>query len=281
MSNTDLIVVTRGKIPGGAKGDIVNTFRDCYRKFGFKSPYKVELLITENELIRKDSIREEKSRMGVTTIEDDDEVCSHNTWRGYPTITVSVERLQGFSKPARKGALSHEAAHTVLHGSLEYNIFRVPDDCKQISAVKGIENAALEQVIRNLSSAIKDCEVSKFLVLHDFIDCHAAFILEWIRPTDPATLKASRIGRQGRFLYLTSILKPMLLCHPLLAIPKSKKISLERQVLMGRRMEELIEHLEQYEQNKLLQVASTIADNLTDDTHSNVDSALRQAITLA
>lgn len=281
MSTTDLIVVTRGKVPGGAKGDIVNAFRDCYRKFGFKSPYKVELLITENEGIRRDFLREEKARMSITTIEDDDEICTHHNWRGYPTISVSVERLGEFSKPARQGALRHEAAHTVLHGSLEYNIFKIPDDCKQIAAVKGIDSPVLEKVVRNLSSAIKDCEASKFLISHDFVDCQAAFALEWIQPPDQVTVKSSKMGRQGRFMFLTRLFKPMLLAHPLLAIPKSKKISLERQVLLGRRIEELIEHLEKYEQNKLLQVASMIADNLTEDTHSNVDSALRQAITLA
>jgi hypothetical protein len=144
-----------------------------------------------------------------------------------------------------------------------------------------MDHRVLEQVIRNLSSAIKDCEVSKFLISHDFIDCQAAFALELIQPPDQATVKSSRIVRQARFMFLTSLLKPMLLAHPLLAIPKSKKISLERQVLLGRKIEELIEHLEQYEQNKLIQVAGTIADNLTQDTHNNVDSALRQAITVA
>ena len=281
MSTTDLIVVTRGRVSGGAKGGIVSTLRDCYHKFGFKSPYKVEIIITENEGIRHDFLREEKSRIGITTIEDEDEVCTHNTWRGYPTISVSVERLESFSKLARQGALRHEAAHTLLHGSLEYNIFRIPDDCRQIAAVKGMDRMVLEQVIRNLSSAIKDCEASKFLISHDFIDCQAAFTLEWIQPPNQATVKSSKIGRQARFMFLTSLLKPMLRAHPLLAIPKSKKISLERQVLLGRRIEELIEHLEQYEQNKLIQVAATIADNLTQDTHNNVDSALRQAITLA
>lgn len=281
MSTTDLIVVTRGRVPGGAKGDIVNTFRDSYRKFGSKSPYKVEILITESEDIRRDSLREEKSRMGATTIEDEDEVCTHNNWRGYPTISVSIERLGEFSKLARQGALRHEAAHTVLHGSLEYNIFRIPDDCKQIAAVKGIDRTVLEQVIHTLSSAIKDCEASKFLISHDFVDCQAAFSLEWIQPPNQAALKSSKMGRQARFIFLTGLLKPLLVAHPLLAIPKSKKISLERQVFLGRRIEELIEQLEQYEQNKLLQVASMIADNLTKDTHNNVDYALHQAITLA
>lgn len=282
MANIDLNIVPRGRIPGGAKSEITNTLRDCYRRFGPRSLYKVEVLICETEGIRHDFLREEKARLGITNFEDDDAICSYNAWRGYPTITVSVERLGQFSKPARQGALRHEAAHTVLHGSLEYNIFRIPEDCRQIAAVKGIDLMVLEQVIRNLSSAIKDCEASRFLIAHDFIDCQAAFALEWIQP--PETKPGSRLTkmeRQERFIHQTVLLKPILLADPLLAIPKSKKISLELQVLLGRRIEELIEQLAEYDQNKLLQTASTIANNLTDDTHNNVDSALHHVMTLA
>ncbi len=282
MANIDLSVVNRGRIPGGAKSEIINTLRDCYRRFGSRSPYKVGILITETEGIRRDFLREEKSRLGITTIEDEDAICSHNAWRGYPNITVSVERLGEFSKLARQGILRHEAAHTVLHGSLEYNIFRIPDDCRQIAAVKGIDSMVLEQVIRNLSWAIKDCEASKFLIAHDFINCQAAFALEWIQPSsDKSDSKSTKMDRQARFIYQTALLKPILLADPLLAIPKSKKISLELQVLLGRRIEELIEHLADYDQNKLLQIASMIATNLTEDTHSNVDSALHHVMTLA
>jgi hypothetical protein len=282
MSNTDLVITTRGKIPGGAKSEIVNTFKDCYRKFGSRSPYKVELLITETEGIRRDSLREEQSRLGRTTMEDADEVCSHHTWSGHITVNVSVERLGEFSKLARQGALRHEAAHSILHGSLEYNIFRIPDDCRQMASVKGINPDVLEHVIRNLSSAIKECEVSKFLISHDFIDCQAAFILEWIQPrSDKNTLRSEKMDRQARFTHLTSLLKPILLADPLLAIPKSRKISLERQVLLGRKIEEMIEHLTDYEQNKILQVASSISTGVNGDTHGNVDSALHQAMTMA
>src|SRR4030042_269388 len=127
MSATDLDIVTRGRIPGGAKSEIVNTLRDCYRRFGSRSPYKVGILIAETESIRQDFLRGEKSKMSITTIGDEDAICSHTAWQGYPTITVSVERLGEFSKPARQGNLRHVAAHTVLHGSLEYNIFRIPE----------------------------------------------------------------------------------------------------------------------------------------------------------
>jgi hypothetical protein len=282
MSNTDLIITTRGKIPGGAKSEIVNIFRDCYRKFGSRSPYKVEILITETEDIRHDSIREEQSRLGRTAIEDLDEVCAHHFWSGHLTINVSVEKLGEFSKLARQGALRHEAAHSFLHGSLEYNIFRIPDDCLQTASVKGINTAVLEQVIRNLSSAIKECEATKFLIAHNFTDCQAAFMLEWIQPPqDRSALKSAKMDRQVRFIHLTALLKPILLADPILAIPKSKKISLERQVFLGRKVEELVEHLTDYERNKILQVASTISGSLNDDTHINVDSALHQAMTMA
>ena len=282
MSNTDLITTTRGKIPGAAKSEIVNTFKDCYRKFGARSPYKVEILITETEGIRRDTLREEQSRLGRTSIDDIGEVCTHHTWSGHLTINVSIEKLGEFSKLARQGAIRHEAAHSVLHGSLEYNIFRIPDDCRQMSSVKGVNPVILEKVIHNLSAAIKECEASKFLIAHDFIDCQAAFILEWLQPPqDNNALRSAKMDRQARFTHLTSLLKPILLADPLLALPKTKKISLERQVLLGRKIEEMIEHLTEYEQNKILQVASSISSGINGDTHSNVDSALHQAITLA
>ncbi len=281
MSNTDIIVNTRGRIPGGAKSDIANTFRDCYSKFGHKSPYKVEIIITETEGIRIDYLREERSRLGIINIDDDSEVFSYNTWRGYPTISVSVERLGGFSKIARQGALRHQAAHTVLHGTLEYNIFRIPDDCKQIATIKGISTPVLENVVRSLSAAIKDCEVSKYLISFNYTDCQAAFALEWIQSDSKPDEKQVRMDRQAKFLYLVSLLKPLLLTHDLIGMPKSKRISLERQVLLGRKMEELIEHLTEYEQNKLLQITSTIADKLELDTHKNVDAALHQIMGLA
>jgi hypothetical protein len=283
MSNTDLIVTIRGKVPGGTKNDIINTFRDCYRKFGARSPYKVEVLITETEGIKRDSLREEHSKLGRTAIENEDEVCTHHTWSGYITVNVSIERLEEFSKLARQGALRHEAAHTVLHGSLEHNIFRIPEDCRQMATIKGLNPAVLEQIVPTLSTAIKEYEVSKFLIAHDFIDCQAAFMLEWIQPPqqDKAGLKFAKMDRQTKFMYLTGLLRPILLADPLLAIPKSKKISLERQVFLGRRIEELIEHIADYERNKLLQVANSISDIISQNTHDNVDSALHQAMTLA
>lgn len=281
MSNIDVIVTGRGRIPGGAKSDVAHTLRDCYGKFGQRSPYKVEIILTETEGIRLDYLREERSRLGIINIDDESEICSYNVGHGYPLISVSIERLGELSSVARQGALRHCAAHTILHGSLEYNIFRIPDDCKQIASIKSISIPVLEGVVRDLSAAIKDCEASKFLIAHNYTDCQAAFSLEWIQADTRMVEKPAKLDRQAKFLYLVSLLKPLLLTHDLIAIPKSKKISLERQVLLGRKVEELIEHLTEYEQNKLLQITSTIANNMAQDTHGNVDSALHHVMGLA
>jgi hypothetical protein len=221
--------------------------------------------------------------MGITAIDDEEAVCHHDTWRGYPRISVSIERITKFTKPARIGALRREAAHSVLHGSLEYRIFKIPENCRQMAVIKGIDSSVLEQAINNLAEAIKECEASKFLVEHDFIDCQAAFALEWLQPPkqDKSASSSAKAERQAKFICKTTLLKPILFSHPLLSPPKSKKISLEFQILLGRKVEEIVEQLGEPDQNRLLQVSNIIADNLTQDTHSNVDSALYQVMRLA
>jgi len=228
-------------------------------------------------------LKEDKLRLGITTSGDEEFICSHDAWRGYPRVICCLEKLAKLNKLARLGAIRHEAAHSALHGSLEYYIFRIPDDCRHTAAIKGLDSTVLDQALYYVSVAVKDFEVTKFLVQHDFINCQFTFALEWLRPSeqDKSTWKLAQTNRQAKFIYLTTLLKPTLFAHPLLALPRSKKISLEHQVQLARRVEELLEHLGSAEQNKLLQVTNMIVEDATEDTHRNVDSALRQAMNLA
>jgi hypothetical protein len=166
---------------------------------------------------------------------------------------------------------------------LEYYIFRIPDDCRHTAAIKGLDSPVLDQALYYVSVAVKDFEATRFLVQHDFIDSQFAFALEWLQPSeqDKSTWKLAQTNRQAKFIYLITLLKPTLFAHPLLALPRSKKISLEHQVQLARRVEELLEYLGSAEQNRLLQVTNMIVEDATEDTHRNVDSALRQAMNLA
>jgi hypothetical protein len=221
--------------------------------------------------------------MSIIDDNDEDSACYLDTWRGYPRITASVQRLRSLSKIAQQGALRHEAAHSILHGSLEYRIFRIPDECNQIAHIKGINPAILDQIVKNIANAVKDFEAIQFLVNNEYINCQVAYALEWLKPPSEngQNISSAKTERQVRFVYQTALLKPLLFCHPLLALPKSKKISLERQILLGRKAEELIELLLQHERNKFIQIANLIAGSLTSDTHHNVDAALHHAMGLA
>ncbi len=283
MSNIEMEIVTRGSVSVIAKGEIVNTLKDCYRKFGMKVPYKVEILITDTEAILQDYLRQEKFKTGIIDDTYEDSICMYDTWKGYPRISIAIEKLREYSKQARTGFIRHQSAHSVLHGSLEYRIFKIPEDCQQTAMIKNISPDALQQATQKLSLAVKDCEASKLLVENSYINCQLSFALEWIRPEiSPRTVsRMTRLDRQQNFIEQIELLKPILFAHPLMAAPRSKKTSLEKQVLLGRRIEELLESRGYNEQNKILQVASIITENLTRDTHYNMDIALHQAMNLA
>ncbi|MGA7676779.1 MAG: hypothetical protein WCA51_00165 [Dehalococcoidia bacterium] len=284
MATVELAIITSGNIPWNFKKEIESTFRDCYRRFVPRVPYKVEIHVVDRESNMRALLKEDKLRLGITTSGDEEFICSHDAWRGYPRVICCLEKLAKLSKLARLGAVRHVVAHSAIHGSLEYYIFRIPEDCRHTAAIKGLDSSVLDQALYFVSVAVKDFEATRFLVKHDFIDSQFAFGLEWLQPLEQnrSAWKLAQTNRQTRFIYLTTLLKPTLFAQPLLALPRSsKKISLEHQVQLARRVEELLEHLGSAEQNRLLQVANMIVEEATEDTHKNVDSAMRQAMNLA
>ncbi|MBM4451686.1 MAG: hypothetical protein FJ024_04315 [Chloroflexi bacterium] len=283
MAHVNVDVVTSGGIPWGVKRELANIVRDCYRRFGTKIPYKVEVFIVDREASVKNLLKEEKFRRGLGDSTDDWLICTHDAWRGYPRIIVCYERLAALTRLARIGAVRHETAHSALHCSLEFSIFRVPDECRHAAMIKSIDMAVLEQVLYYVSAAVKDCEATKLLVDSGFIDCQFAFGLETlsISEQDKLNWKSATGNRKARFIYESALLRPTLFAHPLLSLPRSNRIPLEMQVYLGRRIEEIVEHLGDTERNKLLQVANIIAGGLKEDTHRNIDFALAQSMNLA
>jgi len=282
MATVEISIITSGNIPWNFKRDVENIFRDCYRRFGSGIPYKVEIHVVDKEANMRALLKEDRIRLGMSGGGDDEFVCSHDAWRGYPRVICSLDRLTKLNKLARLGAIRREAAHSVLHGSMEFYIFRIPDECRHTATIKALEPQVLDQALYYVSIAVKDFEATRLLVKHNFIDCQFNFALEWMKPSeeDKATWKTVQTNRPAKFIYLTALLRPLLFAHPLLALPKAKNISLENQVQLARRVEQLLEHLGTTEQNRLLQITGTIAEQATEDTHKNVDIAMCQAMNL-
>jgi hypothetical protein len=75
-------------------------------------------------------------------------------------------------------------------------------------------------------------------------------------------------------------MRPILFTNPLLSLPKSKKAPAESLLRLSARMEKMITILGEKEENKVLAVAGSIIESLTEDTHTNIDSAFRLLISL-
>jgi hypothetical protein len=282
-SAVDLSYYARGKISGGFKREISDTLNDCYKRFGQRVPYKVEVYAFDTDESLNSYLREEKFKLGLSlNTVDDISACTYEVLRGYPRLLVCEERLAPYSKLGRAGAVRHEAAHTILHGSLEYNIFQIPEDCRHTAMVKGIDPAKLEEVFFQLSMGVKDYEATKLLVENDFIECQFKYALEWIRPIDDdrTAWNISKTNRQTRFVYESALMRPLLFCDPLLSISK-KRAPEEELVQLSARIEQTLAVLGETEENKTLKVAGAIIEALEEsDTHARIDAAFHQLINL-
>jgi len=287
MSRIELNTSKQGRISGGIQREITSIIIDCFHRFGSVSPYSVDVLLLDSTEGMRLFLKEKNLRMGV--IDDGKEetiepiACSYDIINENPRIIICIEQYKKFSKTARAGMIRRQCGHIILHGSLEFRIFRIPEECLHTAAIKGLDLSVLDTALHHLSAAVMDIEITRFLIKHNYNDCQAQFALEFIQPAekDRERWRSVKIHRPAKFIFLISLLGPILMVQPILSMPRTKKLSVERQVMLNSRMENLIEYLENYEQNKLVEVANTIADNLTEDTHANVDAALIHALSLA
>jgi len=283
MASIDLSYFARGDVSSSFKKEVSEVLNDCYGRFAEKVPYKIEVYAFDTEDNLNSFLREEKFKLSLSfNTVDDASACTHEVLRGYPRLLLCKERLLKYSKQARAGAIRHEAAHTVLHGALEYSIFQIPEDCRHTATVKGIDNEKLDEVFFQLSLGVKDFEATRFLVQHDYINCQFHYAMEWIRPTedDKTAWSISRTNRQTRFVYESALMRPILFTDPLLSLPNTKKAPAELQLQLSVRMEQMIALLGEAEENKVLKTAGSIIETLGEDTHKNIDAAFHQLIGL-
>ena len=278
----DLSFSARGDIPGKVKKEISEIVTDCYKKFGDRVPYKVEVCAFDTEERMNNFLKEESFKLSLPYHpSDDSSPCAYDVLRGFPRLLIPIDRLSNYSKQGRAGAIRHEAAHTVLHGSLEFNIFQIPDDCRHVASIKGIEPDKLEGIFLQLTLAIKDHEATHFLVEHGFIHCQFAYALDWIKPGegDRAAWMIAKANRQARFIYESALMRPLLFVNPLLSLPRTK-VPEEAKLQLGARVEKMIDMLGESEENKVLQVAAAIIEVLSRTAQNNIDAAFHQLMSL-
>jgi len=198
---------------------VLETIKDCYDRVGALNVEIVDICLFDKASAMDAFLSEEKRSLGIATSDCEASFfATHDAWRGTPRIMVSCDRMSALPEMVRLGSIHHEVAHTILHGSLEYYSFSLPEPLLRLER----EGAFSRQVTRDLlylaSVAVKDYEVTRRLYENGYVEDQVAFNRYLLEP-DEETREAWTLARENeaiRLLVLASILKPICCAAPLL-----------------------------------------------------------------
>ena len=127
------------------------------------APDRISIYLWEKEKDFQEFDAREKAELGVVTSGESDFLATHEAWRGFPRIHISLEKIQGISEEVVRGVVQHEIAHALLHGKPEFYQFRFSERLMEAGRSAGLDFPMIQQWVYLLSIAIKDEEVVRLL----------------------------------------------------------------------------------------------------------------------
>jgi len=129
----------------------------------------------------------------------------------------------------------------------------------------------LQQVLYYCSIAIKDFEATRLLLHQGYRECQVAFAQAQFVPSNEDELAwlLARGNPQARLVFFTSQLKTLLLSWPL---DIAGLLPLERYA------DSMLSYIEAEERKRWLDLAGSIAKQLSNDTHENIRLTLRKVL---
>jgi len=162
---------------------VISTLKEAYSTLGI-NPELLELYIYESSRVKRDILLSEALRLGISVIGD--YPVSHDAWMSWPRIHVDYEKCSSLSREYFKALLYHEAAHSILHGSLSSYIVSAS------SIDLGVRGPDLLELVYIASVIVKDIEVHEYLtsrgliqVLQDYFN----YVGESLKSTECSSLR--------------------------------------------------------------------------------------------
>jgi len=151
---------------------------DCYRRLSPHSLEIIDVFLFENSSRMEEFSLRERYLVGTYSSGlEADFIATHDAWTGIPRILISCERLQKLNPPLTEAIIRHEVAHSVLHGSLEYYVFTIPRSLSEASEKYSLSGTLTIDILYLISMGVKDYEVTRLLLDHDYIDDQIAYSL--------------------------------------------------------------------------------------------------------
>lgn len=207
-----------GSIDDGDMDFVKSTLEECYLRLEPHEVSYVDLCLFESATRMNAFFLREKLAVGVASQGFDDLfVAQHDAWRGTPRISICLERLRSLPREVQVGNVRHEVGHSVLHGGIEYYI--VPLQLMpRLAAEIGFSGESTRNFLYLMSIAVKDFEVTRFLLGREFFEDQLAYAMNIIDTTDDDRLTwcMSRGNRVAEILCMASRFKEICCAAPFL-----------------------------------------------------------------
>jgi len=126
-------------------------------------PDPISVYLWEKEKDFKEFDTREKAELGVVTGDESNFLATHEAWRGYPRIHISLEKIRGIPEEVIQGVVQHEIGHALLHGKPEFYQFLFSEHLQETARSAGLDLPQLQQLVYLFSVALKDEEVARLL----------------------------------------------------------------------------------------------------------------------
>lgn len=246
---------------------IISVIKDCYERIGRGKRLELDLYVFPDSKSAISFMNREKEALGVVSSEFGHRfLATHDAWRGRPRIMLRMDALRKVQPLVREGCLRHEVGHSILHGSPEYYRFPIPSSLLSLGVEFGLSIKSLYNILYLISVSVKDYEVTRLLVNNGFVEDQVAYVSYLLEPDleDLRAYEMARTSREGMALYLTSIVRLIGCCAPLIREGSYRKDVLERLNLR-------LAHLPNEIRIRLFEVGIGGMLLLGEDTFSNVN----------
>ncbi|MGD2187341.1 MAG: hypothetical protein PVI71_14520, partial [Desulfobacterales bacterium] len=174
--------------------------------------------------------RQEKKALGVVSEGETEFIATHEAWRGYPRIHICSEQIKNLSSIVVQGAVQHELAHAILHGTPEFYTFRYSPQLIAAGETLGFDMQLLQQLVYLISIALKDAEVVRKLAETGFESGQIALLEHMLADTyeEYSVWDTIRTLMPQRKMAVAIFLKALLPIKTLLAIKNNTGNDLQK-----------------------------------------------------
>jgi len=268
-----IVVRKFGYVEDRFADEVLEVLRDCYDRINGDAVKIVDLYLFDKSSTMNALLNEEKRKLGIkTSAFEESYYALHDAWHGTPRIMVAHDKISALPELVRMGSLRHEAAHTILHGSLEFYSFPLSASLTRLEEEGVVSRQMARDLLHLVSVAAKDFEVTRLLYGNQFVEDQVAFNKHILEPSeeDREAWELAKEDQASRLLVLASILKTICCAAPLLKDDDHGRETSES-------IKNSLAHLPEEASERLLGILE-VAKKFGRNTHENVGLLLAKTV---